>query len=115
MTTHQHRYPANTPRSQVAACKPFKAHLNGFIADTAPKLLPKLSSATLTRCPFSAIKQTTCPAVAREAKAVTAVPSSGFAEGHVRPAEGLRAVVIGTGMAGLAAARIMADDFDEVS
>ena len=48
---------------------------------------------------------------------MTSVPSSGSAEaGPLQgPAKGLRAIVIGTGMAGLAAARIMADHFDEVN
>jgi hypothetical protein len=54
-------------------------------------------------------------ALARDVEPVTIAPSSGFAESYVGPAKGLRAIVIGTGMAGLAASRIMADSFDEVS
>jgi hypothetical protein len=46
---------------------------------------------------------------------VTSDPNSSSAGVAVGPAKGLRAIVIGTGMAGLAAARIMADHFDEVS
>jgi hypothetical protein len=58
---------------------------------------------------------TACRVMAREVEQMRGLPSSGSAEVAVGPAKGLRAIVIGTGMAGLAAARIMADHFDEVS
>jgi hypothetical protein len=53
--------------------------------------------------------------MAREVEQMRGLPSSGSIGVAVGPAKGLRAIVIGTGMAGLAAARIMADHFDEVS
>ena len=115
-TTHQQKHLANMLCPQAAACKPFRTRLNGYTANSCSNWLPKVSTANLRGCSsFKGVTQTTCRVAARDVEPVTAVPSSGPAEGHVGPAKGLRAIVIGTGMAGLAAARIMADSFDEVS
>jgi len=101
-----HHYSAVIAPRHLAGCSNFQQQFGQ--ADNCSRLLLTANSSSLP------LKRTARRIAAADVDSVTSAPSSGFAEGHVGPAKGLRAIVIGTGMAGLAAARIMADHFDEV-
>ena len=103
-----HQYSAVIAPRHLAGCSNSRQQLGQ--AHNCSRLLVTTNSTSLP------LKQTACRVAAMDVDSVTRAPSSGSAEAHVGPAKGgLRAIVIGTGMAGLAAARILADTFDEVS